>query len=191
MKTYAQEVYLHDRILDKILLWMIPRWVTPNSVTWLRVILTPFVLFVNYRHNFSLGIPLFIFAAFSDAIDGSLARTRNQITNFGKLFDPFADKLLIGSMLVLLLFQNVDARVAYMVIGVEIVFIVLASVRLISGHVGQANVWGKIKMVLQVIAVCLILIGLTLGNPILFAVATWIFGAAVVFAVISLFFHGV
>ncbi len=186
-----QEVYLHDRILDKVLLWMIPRWVTPNSVTWLRVILTPFVLYVNYVQNFSVGIPLFLFAAFTDAIDGSLARTRGQITNFGKMFDPFADKLLIGSMLVLLLFQNVDARVAFLVIGLEIVFIVFASVRAITGHVGQANVWGKIKMMLQVIAVCLILIGLTLSNPILFAVATWIFGAAVVFAVISLFFHGI
>lgn len=191
MKSYPQEAYLHDRILDTLILWMIPRWVTPNSVTWARVILTPFVLYVNYIQNFSLGIPLFLFAAFTDAVDGSLARTRGQITNFGKLFDPFADKLLIGSMLVLLLFQNVDRRVAFLVIGVEIIFIVLATTRAITGHVGQANVWGKIKMVLQVIAVCLILIGLTVSNPILFAIATWFFGAALIFAVISLFFHGI
>lgn len=166
-------------------------WVTPNSVTWIRIILTPFVLYVNYIQNFSIGIPLFLFTAFTDAIDGSLARTRGQVTNFGKMFDPFADKLLIGSMLVLLLFQNVNRHIAFLVIGVEIVFIVLGAFRAITGHVGQANVWGKIKMVLQVFAVFLILIGLTFSNPFLFAIATWIFGAAVVFAVISLFFHGI
>jgi CDP-diacylglycerol--glycerol-3-phosphate 3-phosphatidyltransferase len=191
MKSYPQEAYLHDRILDKLILWMIPMWVTPNSVTWLRIILTPIVLYVNYIQNFSVGIPLFLFTAFTDAIDGSLARTRGQITNFGKMFDPLADKLLIGSMLVLLLFQNVDRRVALLVVGIEIIFIVLATVRVVTGHVGQANVWGKIKMVLQVFAVFLILIGLTFSNPFLFAIATWVFGAAVVFAIISLFFHGI
>lgn len=169
---------------------MIPRWVTPNSVTWLRVILTPFVIYVNYMQNFSLGIPLFLFTAFTDAVDGSLARTRGQITNFGKMFDPFADKLLIGSMLVLLLFQNVDVRIAYAVIILEIIFIVFASVRAIAGHVGQANIWGKIKMVLQVIAVFLILIGLTFNSALLLSIATGVFGAAIVFAIISLFFHG-
>lgn len=191
MNRYRQDVYLHDRILDKLILWMIPRWITPNSVTWVRVILTPLVIYVNFINNYSIGIPLFIFAAFTDAIDGSLARTRDQITPFGKMFDPFADKLLIGSMLVLLLFRNIDFRVALAVISVEVVFIIWAAVRLVMGRISQANLWGKIKMVLQVVAVCLILLGLTFGNSWLFAAATWIFGAAVVFAIISLFFHGI
>jgi CDP-diacylglycerol---glycerol-3-phosphate 3-phosphatidyltransferase len=185
------ETYLHDRILDKLLLWAIPRRVTPNSVTWIRVILTPLVVYVNQVGNFRVGIPLFLFVAFTDAIDGSLARTRNQVTNFGKLFDPVADKLLIGSMIVVLLIQNVDIRLAYAVIGIEVVTIVVAGVRWISGYVSQANRYGKIKMVLQIIAVCLILIGLTSGNQFLFGLASWIFGAATLFAIVSLFFHGV
>ncbi len=191
MGKYQHEVYLHDRILDKLLLWIIPRSVTPNSVTWLRVILTPVVVYVNYVGNFHIGIPLFLFTAFTDAIDGSLARTRDQITNFGKLFDPFADKLLIGSMMVLLLFQHVNSRVAYTVIAVEIVLMVAATVCRLMGKVLQANVWGKIKMMLQVFAVCLILVGMTSGNTFLFIAATWIFGAAVAFAIVSLFFHGI
>lgn len=191
MTQTLQEIYLHDRILDKVMLWMIPRWILPNHITLLRLILIPFVVYVNYIGNYHIGIPLFLFAAFTDAVDGSLARTRNQITNFGKMFDPLADKLLIGSMVILLLFQNFDPRLGYAVIGVEFVFIIFASVRRITGHVGQANVWGKIKMLLQCLAVFLILLGLTFGNTVLFAVASWIFGAAIVFAIVSLFFHGI
>lgn len=191
MSHQTSEIYLHDRILDRVILWAIPRWVYPNYITLVRFILTPFVVYVNYIGNYRLGIPLFLFAAFTDAIDGSLARTRGQITDLGKMIDPLADKLLIGSMVVLLLFQNFDSRLAYAVLGVEAIFIVLASVRRITGSVGQANVWGKIKMMLQCIAVFLILLGLTFGNTLLFAVASWIFGAAIVFALISLFFHGI
>ncbi len=185
------EVFLHDRILDKALLWMIPRWVTPNSITWLRFFLVPFVVYINYRGNYAVGVPLFLFAAFTDAVDGSLARTRDQITNFGKLFDPFADKLLIGSMVVLLVFKYLSQKIGYIVVGLEILFIVVGTVQWLLGKVSQANLWGKIKMLLQVLAVCLILLGLTFGYPILFACATWIFGAAIIFACISLFFHGI
>lgn len=191
MTQTSHEIYLHDRILDKVMLWMIPRWILPNHITLLRLFLIPFVVYINYIGNYQVGIPLFLFAAFTDAIDGSLARTRDQITNFGKLFDPLADKLLIGSMVVLLLFQNFDPRLGYLVIGIECVLIVFASVHRITGHVSQANVWGKIKMLLQCIAVFLILLGLTFGNTVLFAAASWIFGAAIVFAVVSLFFHGI
>lgn len=191
MSHQTSEIYLHDRILDRTILWIIPRWVYPNYITLVRLILTPFVVYVNYVGNYQLGIPLFLFAAFTDAIDGSLARTRGQITDLGKMIDPLADKLLIGSMVVLLLFQNFDARLAYAVLGIEAIFIVLASVRRITGHVGQANVWGKIKMMLQCAAVFLILLGLTFGNTLLFAIASWIFGAAIVFALISLFYHGI
>ncbi|OGH67631.1 MAG: hypothetical protein A3C15_01420 [Candidatus Magasanikbacteria bacterium RIFCSPHIGHO2_02_FULL_50_9b] len=191
MTENNHEVYLHDRILDRTMLWLIPRWIYPNYITSLRLILTPFVVYVNYVGNYYIGIPLFLFAAFTDAVDGSLARTRDQVTDLGKMLDPLADKLLIGSMVVLLLFQNFDARLAYAVLGIEAIFIVLASVRRITGHIGQANVWGKIKMMLQCAAVFLILLGLTFGNTLLFAIASWIFGAAIVFALISLFFHGI
>lgn len=188
---HAADVFLHDRILDKFVLWMIPRSVRPNYITILRIILTPLVVWFNYRGEYHIGIPLFLCAAFTDALDGSLARTRDQITDLGKLLDPFADKLLIGSMVVLLVFRYLPHWIGWSVIGIEIVFVILATAWRIAGKVGQANAWGKIKMILQVIGVFLILLGLTIGNQFLFAAAAWLFGAAIIFAVLSLFFHGV
>ncbi|MCX6780727.1 MAG: CDP-alcohol phosphatidyltransferase family protein [Candidatus Magasanikbacteria bacterium] len=182
---------MHDKILNKTILWMIPHWVHPNAVTLLRLILIPFVVYVNYIGMYRIGMPLFLFAAFTDAVDGSLARTRGQITNFGKLFDPLADKLLIGSMIVLFMFRYLDHRLAYAVLSVELLFIILATARRVAGHVGQANLWGKLKMLFQCIAVCLILLGLAGGDLIYFAAASWIFGAAIVLAIVSLFFHGI
>lgn len=189
--TSQSPIYFHDRILDKLILWMIPQWVLPNSITWLRVFLTPFVIYVTYRGWYSIGIPLFIFTAFTDAVDGSLARTRNQITDFGKLFDPFADKFLVGSMVVLLVFKHLNPIIGYIIIGVELIFIIFGLARRSHGRIEQANVWGKIKMFLQVVAVCAILIGLALGSALWLTIATWVFGAAIIFALISLFFHGV
>ncbi len=189
--TSEHEIFLHDRILDKLFLWMIPQWISPNSITIVRIILTPFVVFLNYHQMFSWGIPLFLFAAFTDAVDGSLARTRGQITNFGKLFDPLADKLLVGSMVVVLVFKYLNPLIGYIVIISEIIFIVFGVVQRIRGKILQANNWGKTKMVLQVIAVSLVLFGLTLGNQLWLITAGWVFGASFMFALVSLFFHGI
>lgn len=187
----AEEVYLHDKLLDSFILWMIPHWVKPNFFTIVRLILVPVVVYVNYMHWYRIGIPLFLFAAFTDAIDGSLARTRNQITNFGKLMDPVADKLLIGSMMVLLVMRYIDYYIGLVVIALEIIFMITATVVRALGKTPQSNLWGKLKMVLQCIAVFIVLLGLSLENAWMFAAASWIFGAAIIFAVISLFFHGI
>ncbi len=144
---------------------------------------------MNERYH--IGIPLFLFAAFTDAVDGSLARTRNQITDFGKLFDPLADKLLIGSMVVVLVLRNLQPVIGIAVLVTEVIFILSASIIRILGRVPQANIWGKIKMFLECLAVCVILLGLTFQNTFMFAAASWIFGAAIIFAFISLFFHGI
>ncbi len=188
---HAEEIYLHDKLLDKLILWMIPHWVKPNFFTLLRLVLVPLVVYVNYLHWYRIGIPLFLFAAFTDAIDGSLARTRNQITDFGKMMDPVADKLLIGSMVVLLVMRYINYYVGLMVIALEIIFMITATVVRALGKVPQANLWGKIKMLLQCVAVCVVLLGLSLESVWLFAAASWIFGAAIIFAIISLFFHGI
>jgi len=135
---------------------------------------------------------MFVLTAATDAIDGSLARTRNKITEFGKLFDPLADKLLIGSMVLVLVFQHFDPLLGIAILGIEIAFILLA---LLAKYrfktVRGANRWGKIKMILQVLAVFLTLLALLLEFPLLLTIAAWVFGIAIGFAVLSLFAHGV
>ncbi len=188
----AVEVYPHDHFLKWTLLRFIPKRFTPNQFTLARICLTPAVAWLMATHNYNVGIVVFVLAALTDAIDGSLARTRNQITRFGMLFDPIADKLLIGVMVLFVVFQNYNWRLGVAIIGVEIIIILSAIVaELRFQTVRAANIWGKIKMILQVLAVFLTLAALIWNAAVLFTVAAWLFGIAIGFALVSLFMHGI
>ncbi len=187
----AQAVHPHDYFMAHTVLRLLPRGVTPNSVTLFRILTTPVVFFLILNEYYPVGIIAFLLVAFTDVIDGSLARTRNQITNFGALFDPLADKLLIGSMVLLLVFEYFPLWLGITILGIEIAFIAGAAVAKYKFKtIRSANVWGKIKMILQVIAVFLILAGLLFEFPAFLSAAAWLFGIAIGFAVVSLFAHG-
>jgi CDP-diacylglycerol--glycerol-3-phosphate 3-phosphatidyltransferase len=188
----ADEVHPHDRLLERIILKFLPESVTPNRVTMFRVLATPAVFLLILLGWYRLGIVAFLLVAFTDAIDGSLARTRNKITKFGMLFDPLADKFLIGSMVLLLVFQHFDFWLGFSVLLIEIVFILSALVSTYKFKtVRMANVWGKTKMILQVLAVFVTLLALLFDYPQLFTAAAWLFGLAIGFAVVSLFSFGI
>src|SRR6185369_2656977 len=99
------KIHPHDHLLDRTLLRFIPESVRPNHVTILRILLTPVVFWVLWKQWYGLGTALFLLTGFTDMIDGSMARTRGQVTPWGKIWDPVADKILIGSVIVLLLFR--------------------------------------------------------------------------------------
>ena len=186
------EVHLHDRLLEKLLLKFLPAKLTPNQITLFRILFTPIVFVLILSGYYIVGGWLFLLVAFTDAIDGSLARTRGKITKFGMMFDPLADKLLIGSMVILLVFEYFNIFLGLAILGIEIIFMALA---LVSSYrfktVRMANIWGKIKMVSQVSAVCLTLLAIFFASPILLNIAAWIFGVGLGFALISLFSHGI
>ena len=188
----AEEVHPHDRFLAKTVLRFVPKSVTPNEVTTVRIIATPYVWYLIIQGYYTFGAIMFMLVAFTDAMDGSMARTRNQVTRFGMLYDPLADKLLIGTMVLLLLFQHFNYWLGVAILGIEIVFILTALVATIKFHtVKSANRWGKIKMISQVFAMFLTMMALVLNVPYLLTVAAWIFGIAIGFAVISLFTQGI
>lgn len=188
----AEEIHPHDQFLARSVLKFLPGSVTPNQLTLLRIVMTPAVFLLTLTEHYRLGVILFILAAFTDALDGSLARTKNMITNFGMLFDPLADKLLVGSMVFLLVFENFGEALALIILGLELVMIVTALVAKYKFKtVKMANRWGKIKMLLQVIATSLTMIGLVANLPIFLTIAFWIFGLAIGFALISLFRQGI
>ncbi|PIR03105.1 MAG: CDP-diacylglycerol--glycerol-3-phosphate 3-phosphatidyltransferase [Candidatus Magasanikbacteria bacterium CG11_big_fil_rev_8_21_14_0_20_43_7] len=185
-------VHPHDRFLSWTVLRWLPRWVSPNVLTSLRIVLTPIVIFLLSAHAYRSGVVLFLFAAFTDALDGSFARTTNRITDFGKLADPLADKLLVGSAIILLVFQNFNIWLGVVILGLEILFILSAVILKVRFKtVRMANLWGKVKMISQVIAVSLTMFALLLDFPFLLTIATGIFGLAIGFALLSLFTHGV
>jgi CDP-diacylglycerol--glycerol-3-phosphate 3-phosphatidyltransferase len=98
-----------------------------------------------------LAAIVFAVASFTDAIDGYLARSRNAVTNFGKLMDPLADKLLIVAALVALVsLGRLEAWVAMVIIARELAVTLLRMGATQMGVVAGANPLGKLKTVVQV-----------------------------------------
>jgi len=189
----SEEIHPHDHFMARTFLKLVPESVSPNQVTAFRIVMTPIVFLLVLSVQYKLGVIMFILVAFTDVIDGSLSRTRSKITRFGMMFDPLADKLLIGSMVILLVFKYFNFYLGLAILGLEITFIVVSalSVKYKFKTVKMANLWGKIKMFLQVLAVSVTLLALVLDIPYLLTIASGIFGLAVGFAIISLFTYGI
>ena len=136
---------------------------TPNKLTLLRMILVPVFLVIllsaPYPYNNIIAVLIFIVASITDAVDGHLARKNNLITDFGKFMDPLADKLLVSSALIgLLSLSRINAYVVAIIIFREFA---VTSMRLIAAgnnKVIAAGFWGKIKTIIQMVAIILLLI---------------------------------
>ena len=142
----------------------------PNKLTIFRIILVPVLViipFLGIKGEF-LGIPLtfwimniiFIIASLTDSVDGYIARSRNQITTFGKFLDPIADKILVIAVLIILVeMLKLPAWIPIIVIIREFI---VSGYRLVAvekgGEVIAASVWGKIKTITQMIAIILALL---------------------------------
>ncbi|MFA6340727.1 MAG: CDP-alcohol phosphatidyltransferase family protein, partial [Candidatus Paceibacterota bacterium] len=114
--NYVSKVTLTDKIINVLFLWAFPRLVRPNYVTVFRIASIPFIVYFLCTLQYKEAFVLFLISAISDAIDGSLARTRNQITDWGIVFDPFADKLLIGIVGGILIFKFLSPLLAAIII---------------------------------------------------------------------------
>lgn len=181
------QLTITDKILAHTLLPFIPRFVTPNSVTWFRFISIPFVCYLLVAEKYVPGLILFFFSAFSDAVDGALARTRNQVTEWGKTNDPFADKLLIGSAVFILVSRFLSVYLAATIIGLEISLLVGALYRKrTQGIPIEAEISGKAKMVLQSLGIGALLLSIIFNVPAYLTIAAYLLYLAVVFAIISL-----
>jgi len=135
-----------------------------NKLTLLRIILVPVfiaVFFIDMKYQNFVAAGIFIIAAITDFLDGSIARKRNMVTNFGKLIDPIADKLLVCSALVMLMTKpeyNMSAIVVIILIGREFIISGFRLLAASEGKVVAASNLGKIKTVVQIVAVCTVLL---------------------------------
>jgi len=129
----------------------------PNVLTLLRILLVPVLvvaLLDQTQNGDLLAALVFAVASFTDAVDGYIARSRGAITNFGKLMDPVADKLLIlAALIALVSLDRVAAWVAMVIIAREFAVTATRMAATQQGLVIAANAWGKAKTVVQVACV--------------------------------------
>lgn len=183
-------VKFHDRLYARFLLPLVPASVLPNHLTMFRMIFTPAVVVLAVMQWYVWSLIVFLILAFSDTLDGSLARVRGQVTTWGKVFDPVADKILVGSLVIVLVMQHLGPGLALLILGLELTFLLIGWWKIKQGKVVQANRWGKIKMFLQVIGVSLLLLGLITGFQGLFHISSQTLYLALVFALVSLLAAG-
>lgn len=140
-----------------------------NKLTIFRIILVPIMAiipYLNLQGDF-FGLPytyfwmelIFIVASITDKLDGYIARSRNQVTTFGKFLDPLADKILVLTAMVLLVeLGKIPAWIPIIVLAREFL---VSGYRLVAvekgGKVIAASIWGKLKTVTQMIAIILVM----------------------------------
>lgn len=192
MSVHEPKITFSDRILAATLLKLIPKRVTPNQVTIFRFFSVPFIVFLLLIKEYFLGTVFFAIAAFSDAVDGSLARTRNQVTDWGKTYDPIADKLLIGLTAILIVPQYLGDTLIFLLILIEMILIGAAYYVKNKGlREIQANIWGKIKMMCQSLGVGLLFLNNLVSVALFITLAQYLLYAAIFFAIISLVTYGI
>lgn len=160
-----------------------------NKLTLLRILLVPiFLIFIAVKIPYGIYIATFIFiiASLTDKLDGYIARSRNQVTRFGKIMDPLADKLLVTSALVSLVeFHMIPAWISMIIIAREFAVTGLRSVAAAEGKVIAASSLGKAKTVSQVIAIISALININQKHPVFTYLFYLTMASAIVITIIS------
>lgn len=137
----------------------------PNKLTFFRVIIVPFFVFfmcfsaIPYR--FLYATILFGLASLTDLLDGKIARKYNLVTDFGKFLDPLADKVLVAAALVCFIeLKWTSAWVVFVILTREFL---VSGIRLVAASspkkaVIPANIWGKLKTAVTMVAMAVILV---------------------------------
>lgn len=134
----------------------------PNKLTILRILLIPiFIIFVSVPgipYAYLIACVIFAAASFTDYLDGAIARKNNLVTDFGKFADPLADKILTTVAFIYMLLDGVCHPVVLVIILVR--EFAVSGVRMVAagskeGKVIAANIWGKLKTVLQMLTIIL------------------------------------
>jgi len=182
-----------DKMLAVSVLKLLPRWMTPNQITMFRLFTVPVIGWMMWNGMYTWGLPFFAFSMFTDAVDGAQARTQDKITTFGKLMDPVADKLLIGTVALIIIGRFASPYLAFVIVGVE-VFLISGGLfqKFVLKKDIQAEITGKIKVVLQTFGVMFILAFAVFQLPIFLTLGVWTLYGAIALALVSLIvFHAI
>ena len=148
----------------------------PNKLTTARLLITVgFVAFLSvpdFPHQVSIGFALFLIASLTDFLDGYIARSRNMVTDFGKLMDPLADKILTSAVFVILSAGGVmPAWATILIIAREFLVTGLRLIASAQGKVLAADSLGKWKTISQIVTAAYFLVDMGRDEPLLAPVA--------------------
>jgi cardiolipin synthase (CMP-forming) len=172
----------------------------PNLLTFLRILMIPLVVGVFYFPESMLtgwqknvtATALFTAAAVTDWLDGYLARKLNQMSAFGEFLDPVADKLMVASALIVLVWlDRLDPLIGVIIIGREIA---ISALREWMARIGEAksvavNFLGKIKTISQMIAIPLLLFSEKIGAFNAQRVGTYLIWLAALLTLVSMLYY--
>ena len=160
----------------------------PNKLTLARMIAVPFFIAAYLLGYFPAALIIFIGASVTDYFDGKIARSQNLVTNFGKIMDPLADKILVYSALCLFIESEIiRAWMLILILAREFIVAGMRTVAASEGRVLAAGMSGKIKTVLQMFAVIVYLLALSLksGSDAVMTAGNVLFWASLVMTVYS------
>lgn len=172
----------------------------PNKITLFRILLIPIIIIIDcisalkeivffdyLTLNNIIMLVIFAIGAFSDFLDGYLARKNNLVTSFGKFMDPLADKLLVFTLLILLLNQN-NKLLGWIVIVMLAREFMVSGLRMLAAEKGEviaAGMLGKIKTNIQFLMIILLLIFGEAGNQVFDVINIVVMYLAVIFTLWS------
>jgi len=167
---------------------ILPVWVMPNWFTFGRLALIPFILWLAAAGQFGWMLVLFLFAAVSDTIDGSLARYRRQTSALGMFLDPLADRALVFLLALFLAYHYPEPMLLLAMVIFELLVLLsgaLFSIFLPHAVSLGADAWGKAKMIFQVAGLVAVMIFLLWPIGLFFIISELILAGAIVLQVIS------
>jgi|LFRM01.2.fsa_nt_gb CDP-diacylglycerol--glycerol-3-phosphate 3-phosphatidyltransferase len=146
-----------------------------TAITFARILLIPVFMFLvtsSLHYGDTAAAVIFAIAALTDSLDGYAARIRKEVTRFGQLIDPLADKLLVAAALFTLVeMGRVSSWTAILIVGREFAVSGLRIVAAVEGVVIPASSFGKVKTALQMVAIVALLLQWPFG-PLLMVLAT-------------------
>ena len=161
----------------------------PNKLTIARMCMVPLfmiALMFNTDSSRILATVIFALASLTDMLDGQIARKYNMVTNFGKLMDPLADKVLTAAAMICLVeLGDLAAWIAIVIIFREYLITGLRSVAASENIVVAANIWGKVKTVCQMFALMFLMLKPQIVAPCGVNIGLWLMYAAVILTVYS------
>lgn len=159
----------------------------PNKLTVGRIIAVPFFIAAYMLQAYIVALIIFCAASLTDMLDGKIARARGLVTNFGKIMDPLADKILVYSALCLFVENGtVPGWTLIIILAREFVVSGMRTVAASEGIVIAAGMSGKIKTVLQMFAVIILILAAGMTSvPMINTIGMVIYWASLVMTVYS------